>query len=86
MARSIPRVLTDKYWERIASRFPDHPPSPKGREAKPLSDTTSKWNKGQLGIIQAGLFLFWKSARHSKQFLTGSIAPLRSDRERRGVS
>lgn len=30
MSRTTKRVLTDEHWDRIASYFPKHPPSPRG--------------------------------------------------------
>lgn len=30
MTRKTKRVLTDEHWNRLAPRFPNHPPSPKG--------------------------------------------------------
>jgi transposase len=51
MARSTPRVLTDKQGERIAPLFPDHPPSPQG--GRPRADDREGL-EGILWLLRSG--------------------------------
>jgi transposase len=51
MARKTKRVLTDDHWKRLAPRFPNHPPSPKG--GRPRADDR-ECLEGLLWLLRTG--------------------------------